>query len=157
MKYESREKDIMKINICKSLYYLFVILTVALIFVLPVKPALAGCQLNIFIKNTGNASLEVNNEYSGGYHTSVKIKFGKWKDLRAGDWFFYEDGLELDPTGKMGDVFRGDFNCGAKRRYKFRYSCQGGDNRGRSFTDYYPSSTGWTKQQSVTVNLESCQ
>ncbi len=157
MKHESIEKEIMKTNIYKSSYYLFIILTVAWIVGLPATKALAGCQLNVFVKNTGHASLEVNNEYSGGYHTSVKIKLGKWKDLRAGDWFFYEDDIGLDPTEKKGNAFRGEFNCGAKRRYKIRYACLGGENRGNSYTDYYPSATGWTKQQSVTVNLAHCQ
>ncbi len=137
-------------------FFLF-LLAIAIFFVLPERQALAGCNFNVYVENTGSALIDVKNENSGGYHSSVKVKLGTWKDLRKGDWFYYEDDIALSPDEKRGDAYRGEFNCGAKRRYKVRYTCQEGKDRGKSFTEYFPSSTGWTKNQSLTVRLGRCR
>ncbi len=137
--------------------YLVVILTVIMLYALSGTKVFAGCQLNVYVKNTGKDSLKVKNGVLFGDDSSVKIKLGTWRNLITGGWL--DDDLEfrLDSGQKKGDGFRADFNCGAKRRYKVRYTCQGGKHSGSLFTDYYPSPTGWTEKQSVTIKLGRCQ
>lgn len=52
---------------------------------------------------------------------------------------------------------RRHFQLGAKRRYKIPYFCTAGKYANRSFTKYYPSETGWTEKQSVTIELSGCK
>ncbi len=144
-------------NMKKFQNLLVVLLAVAMLYVVSGTDVFAGCQLNVYVKNTGKESLNVKNGILFGDDSSVKIKLGTWRNFITGGWL--DDGYEfgLDSGQKKGDGFRADFNCGAKRRYKVRYTCQEGKYRGSLFTDYYPSPTGWTDKQSVTVNLGRCK
>lgn len=96
----------------------------------------AGCSLTIKVKNTGNATFTVNWSES-----KVKVKGGLWTKLK--------DGRESVAPGKtVSTTYQALFNCGANRRYQIRTE-KGGSEK----TTYYPSSSGWTTQQTVTVNI----
>lgn len=146
--------------------YPLLILAVCALLLLPAHRAHAGCQINIYVKNTGSARLKVYNKWAHlpSDESSVKIKMGTWRGLYTGGWWpGYTPGstpserFELDPGQQDGDNYRATFNCGAKRRYKIPYSCTEGKYANRSFTKYYPSETGWTDKQSVTIQLSRCK
>lgn len=117
-------------------------------------PAEANCQINVFVKNAGNARLRVHNSTD---FTGVKSKGGMWRGLNKGHWFIGEDTIILDPRKTKGTKYFAKFRCGAKRRYRISYYCQAGVNNRKSFSDYYPSSTGWTTNQTVTISLRHCK
>lgn len=144
-------------NMKKSPNFLMMVSVVVMFSALSGTDAFAGCQLNVYVKNISKESLNVKNGVLFGDDSSVKIKLGTWRNLNTGGWFIDKDEFSLDSGQKNGDGFRADFNCGAKRRYKVRYICQGGKYEGSLFTDYYPSAKGWTEKQSVTVNLGRCK
>ncbi len=147
----------MRIHIERSPIWCLLLFVMTVFWVLPATQALAGCRINLYVKNTGKTTVDVKNDHWGGDDTAVKIKLGTWKNLHLSGWFYDDDKFSLDPIEKKGEEFRADFNCGSKRRYKVRYTCQSGKYRGSEFTDYYPSSTGWTEKQSVTVSLGRCK
>lgn len=96
----------------------------------------AGCSLTIRVKNTGNATFTVNWSDS-----KLKVKGGLWAKIR--------DGRESVAPGKIvSTTYQALFNCGTNRRYQI-VTEKGGSVK----TTYYPSSSGWTTSQTVTVNI----
>lgn len=116
--------------------------------------AIAGCKINVFIKNTGNYSLDVSNFTS---LTGVKTKMGVYRGLHKGYWFSSDDWVEVDAGARKGDDYAADFGCNKKRRYRIKYYCRGGAQNGSSFTKYYPSTSGWTEKQSLTIKVGKCK
>ena len=114
----------------------------------------ATCNINIFVKNTDKASLHVGNTTN---HTGAKSKGGLWRKLVAGYWFLGTGRVEVKAGETKGDQYFADFRYGAKRRYRISYMCDSGVNRGQGFSDYYPSSTGGTINQTVIVPLRQCK
>jgi len=114
------------------------------------ESALAGCQINVFVKNTGKYGLFV----QGGDETAVKSKNGTWRRLGAGGWQVWH---ELPPGETRGDNYAATFSCTVSRRYRIAYLCKDGANKDQVLTDYYPSPTGWTTNSPVTVNLQHCK
>lgn len=98
--------------------YLVVILGVVLLSVLSGTDVFAGCQINVYVKNTGKESLNIKNRDFAGGDSSVKIKLGTWRSLGGAGWFGDEEKFSLDSGQKNGDGLQVEFNCGAKRRYK---------------------------------------
>ena len=119
-----------------------------------VYEASAGCKINIFVKNTGDYNINVQN-YSSS--TGVKSKGGFWKALDTGSWFHRDSTIWTHPGERKGDDFSAAFGCGVNRRYRIKYDCLNGPKGGSSFTEYFPSSTGWTTRQSFTVKLPRCK
>jgi len=114
------------------------------------KPAVAGCQINVFLKNTGSATALAYFE-----EAHVKRKLGTWRKLRAGGW--------MDPSTfpypyiqageETGDGYQAVFSCSAPRQYRVKYQCTDGALRGKVFTAY----SGWTTAQNrVVVQLSNC-
>ena len=146
-------------NMKKSPNFLALVSVVVMLSVLSGAEVFAGCQINVYVKNTGKETLNVKNgdQLGLGRESAVKIKLGNWKGLSEGGWLHDDLEFGLDSGQKKGDGYIAVFNCGAKRRYKVQYTCQGGKYEGSVFADYYPSPKGWTEKQRVTVNLGRCK
>lgn len=109
----------------------------------------AGCDINLNVKNTGNYKLDVSS-----YFSKAKIKGGSYRRLKNGLWF--SSGKTVKAGATEGDVYKATFGCSKKRRYKIYYYCRDGSQNGNAFTEYYPSTTGWTTSQTLTVSLPRC-
>ena len=111
--------------------------------------AQAGCGINLGVKNTGSSSITLYNYIK----SSAKIKNGTWRDLHHGLW---GSGTKKKWTLAAGetytDNYSASFGCGKNRRYRIYYWCSNNTNR----TTYYPSANGFTKKQSLTINLGAC-
>lgn len=117
--------------------------------------SLASCRINLAVKNTGRHELDVR---LWGRVSAVKMRGGgRWKPLKNAGWFTGpSDLIELEPSETKGDGFMADYGCNVRRRYRISYICRGGIYDGNSVTTYYPSSTTWTRNQTLTVNLGQC-
>lgn len=100
--------------------YPLLVFAVAGSLLLPGQSAYAGCQINIYVKNTGNAPLTVYNKWTHtpSRESSVKIKLGTWRGLYTGAWWPGWSGLgsapperfDLNPGQKDGDNYDATFN-----------------------------------------------
>ena len=118
----------------------------------------AGCKINLFVKNVSNQDLIVHNYHSisGIWRDSAVLsKHGvKWRALSRGYWMkdhWLGGEFTLRSEETLGDQYGATFGCKAKRRYRINFSCEGDYNM--VFTKYYPSSTGWSKSQNITIEV----
>ena len=101
------------------------------------QTAYAGCNVTVKVKNTGSHGFTVVWDKS-----KVKSKGGLWKKLAR-------NSSEYVPAGAHRSInYTATFNCNAKRRYQVR-TTRGGSTK----TTYFPGPSGWTQNQSVTVNV----
>lgn len=114
----------------------------------------AGCRINLSVKNGGEAKLSVQNVRS---ETGVKTKGGHWRALKTGSWLNAQLSIDLVPGQKVGSDYKAALGCALKRRYRIRYACKAGANKHRQFTKYYPSATGLTGKQTLTITLDACK
>lgn len=112
-------------------------------------PVHAACNINLGVRNMGNSIISVSKIKS-----KVKVKGGLWRALYKGGWDAHGG---VKPGGTNEDVYRGAFNCGARRKYQIKYYCKTGPKQGREFVDYYPGSSAWTTKQSLIIPLRRCQ
>ncbi|WP_437485356.1 hypothetical protein WME75_00660 [Sorangium sp. So ce1014] len=99
--------------------------------------AVAGCQITVRVHNSGSQAFTVNWDES-----KVKVSGGTWSKLA-------NTSSELVGAGQTKSVVYGAlFNCGANRRYQIHTS-QGGDEE----TTYFPSVSGWTTDQTPTIDV----
>ena len=98
------------------------------------SPAFAGCNINLALKNTDSVATTVDWNAS-----MVKVQYGLWASLGTGT-------STIQPGTTLNTVANTTFNCGANRRWQFRFT-QGGASQ----TKYNPSSTGWTTSQTINV------
>ena len=138
--------------------FLFLVASGVLCLSVGVYPgdAVAGCRINLFVKNTGKQPLSV--IIQAYNETGVKTRGGVWRSLSRAGWF---RGLDrwplLKANEKQGDRFLAAFGCKAKRRYRIYYKCRAGAHKARHFTAYYPSGTTWTRKTTLTINLGLCK
>jgi hypothetical protein len=113
----------------------------------------AGCQINIFVENTGIYAVDVRTGTNG---TGVKTKGGSWRKLTSGNWRLMGDET-IEAGEQRGNRYNAVFGCGKNRRYRIKYYCKGGANERSHFTSYYPSPTEWTKKvDEVVIKLDKC-
>lgn len=118
----------------KTLYALVVTALLALLWV---PTAAAGCKITVGVKNTGSSSFIVDWGQS-----KLKVKGGLWKKIA-------KNSKETVKPGKTAtETFTALFNCGASRRYQF-HTIKGGSTK----TTYNPSASGWTKSNTPTSNV----
>lgn len=100
-------------------------------------PAAAACNINVEVHNLDSTATVVD------WHDSkVKIQGGLWDRLGPnGDTSVVAGG------GTISRSVNTLFNCGANRRWQFNFE-QGGSSQ----TVYFPSTTGWTTNQTVHVH-----
>ncbi len=119
-----------------------------------------GCNINIFYKNTSNQKIIIHkkkNLSGDARKSSVRSKNGSWKSLSNRSWNQNNgfDSIGLNPNDNIGTTYKATFGCNSKRRYRIVYSCR---NTGGVFTKYYPSTDGWTKNQTVNIKVgELCE
>ena len=117
-----------------------------------------GCKINVFVHNSSEQDIRVHNAHSVSgiwKESAVKSKRGSWRALSRGHWMngtFVGGHFILRKKETLGDQYTATFGCKGKRRYRIMYTC-GPDNI--AFTKYYPSPTGWTKSQNITIKLGS--
>jgi len=121
-----------------------------LMMLLSVWPASAqaGCNMNLYVKNTGKNPILIY-----GNASRVKTKGGLWKSLRKAGWV---PTFTVQPGRRVGDDWKATFKCQAKRRYQIKYQCLRGPFKKKTFTTYYPGSTNWTTGQSILVHVNKC-
>lgn len=109
----------------------------------------AGCQIQISVQNVSNVrDADVRGE--------AKSKGGSWRKMHKGNWGS-RYGSEIHPGRTMTDIYSAAFGCGKKRRYKFVFQCQRPNSSiGPFVTKYYPSRTGWTQEQQISLSV-SCR
>ena len=110
-----------------------------------------GCKINLTVKNTSNSNIVISNPNLQGsfQYTSVRIKNGGWKSLSSGTWMRGQSSIQLKPGRRASDTYAAVFGCNLKRQYRVRYHCPNGSE----FTKYYPSSSKWTKRQTLRINI----
>ena len=112
----------------------------------------AKCKINLTVKNTSKKNeVRVQNSYFSG--SEVRVKRGTWKKLYKLRWVgkdFY-----VKPGATKSDVVEAKMKCSAQRRYMIRYACISKTHTGEKVV-YYPSSTGYTTRQTLTINLTGC-
>ncbi|MCP5054389.1 MAG: hypothetical protein GY940_44895 [bacterium] len=114
---------------------LIVIIAMAILVSTPMSVE-AGCKITITVKNDKNYTITVNWKTS-----KVKIKGGIWKKL----------GTNSQTIGKgkeRSHSYNATFGCNKKRQYKIYWSGGGSDG-----WEYYPSSSGFTKNVKFTVTV----
>lgn len=87
-------------------------LLLALLLLLPISHASAGCNINITARNSGHETVFIN-----PFEAKVKIKMGTWKKIFTSVSSPTE--LAIAPGGRFSYVYKAFFGCGKKRRYKF--------------------------------------
>lgn len=112
-------------------------------------PGHAGCKINLSVKNDENRSIKILN--ANNNDTSVRSNFGTWRDLRRGGWYSNSSLVTIGVGATKTDVYEAGFSCNSYRRFRIEYRC-GSSNKSR--VQYYPSATGWTRSQSLTVSLD---
>ncbi|WP_437669746.1 hypothetical protein [Sorangium sp. So ce131] len=101
------------------------------------KDAVAGCQITVSVRNTGNQAFTVHWDES-----KVKVSGGTWDKLAR-------NSSEVVGAGQTKSIVYGALlGCGANRRYQIHTS-QGGDEE----TTYFPSSSDWTKDETPRVDV----
>ena len=109
--------------------------------------ASAGCKINLSVQAPGDTNIRV---FNWG-NSAVKSKGGVWRNLRFGQWISNKImARSISAGGTFSDVYNASFGCSKKRRYRISYQC--GPNREEK-AYYYPSTSGWTTKQSLTINL----
>ena len=122
----------------------------------------AGCKLNVYVKNVGKYPLDVFN-FKRNAETGVKSKMGVWRGLVKGNWEPATQGdlgverFSVLPSRRKGDDYDAGFGCGVNRRFRIKYMCMSGPNRGNHFTEYYPGQKSWTRNQTVIIPLRQCK
>lgn len=116
-------------------------------------PAMSACYIDLDVKNTGERSIEITNNWI----SALKVKGGTWRTLKNAWWFYYDSTITVAAGDREGDQLRTTFGCNAKRRYRINYKCKGGQYAGRSFTKYFPSTSGWTTDQSPLIKISKCK
>lgn len=122
----------------------------------------AGCKLNVYVQNAGKYPVDVFN-FKNNDETGVKSKMGFWRALINGNWRPATRGdlgverFSVLPSKRKGDDYDAGFRCGANRRFRIKYMCMSGPNRGNHFTEYYPGQKSWTRRQTVTIPLRQCK
>ena len=111
--------------------------------------AQAGCNINLQVKNNsyGDTVMVRASSATDSWKSKVRTSGGTWRALTNGGWIGRNLLLEYGEQG--GGTYRADFSCSKKRRYRIAYNCNGGNVR----YAYYPSSTTWTKNTNIRVNL----
>lgn len=117
----------------------------------------AGCNINLLYKNVSDKNILIH-KHDKNHSTAIKSKNGTWKRLANRSWIPYISNHSIHmivrSNEKIGTTYKATFGCNAKRRYRIVYSC----GNGGVFTKYYPSSSGWTKNQTVTIPVgELCK
>lgn len=112
------------------------------------ESALAGCNINLSLKNAGTSIIQVWRNDS-----KVKSKGGLWRALYKGGWDGYGG---VKPGGTNDGIYKATFNCGSKRRYQIKYTCKTGPKVDTTFVDYYPGANAWDTRQSLTITLGRC-
>ena len=110
----------------------------------------AGCKLNVYIHNQGTDLLEVS-------EIKVKVRGGLWKKFSKWWKIGVPGGMWFEAGEKKGGSYDATFNCQARRRYQVGYQCKSGKSIGGIWTDYYPSSSTWTRNQTVSIPLPRCK
>jgi len=124
---------------------------VATVVGLQAAPVAAGCKMNVFVENRGDYKLTV---YRSQGRTAAKTQGGIWRSLKNGGWMTQM--FPLEPGEKKGDEYAAAFSCGKKRRFRVFYMCNGGNNKDKTFTEYYPGPTSWSTTQTLTIKLTQC-
>ncbi|MEZ5730494.1 MAG: hypothetical protein R3E48_22495 [Burkholderiaceae bacterium] len=119
-----------------------------------VSESVAGCSIQLSIRNTGTKTISVQHSGVTTTESAVKSRGGAWRGLYSGGWYRHDgDNWVTVPAGrKVTDTFEAAFACTAKRRWRIHYSCD--DNR---YVDYYPSPTTWTTEQTLTIRIGRCK
>jgi len=120
--------------------------------VLSAGPAVAGCNINVGVRNGSATPIKVFDS------SKVKSRGGTWRRMSRGYWGAFTDGsFDLGPGETYVDGYLATFGCNARRRYLFIVQCR---NQATGIMSeqylYYPSPNGWTRMQSFTKTL-NCQ
>jgi hypothetical protein len=111
-----------------------------------------GCPFNLNVRNDGPQPIWVENFSSTGQGSASRVRAGGvWRNLVIGQWrptgSATQGGnpvtenywFQLLPGASSGDIFYPDpVQCAAARRYRIRYSCADGVDRGNETYSYYP-------------------
>lgn len=130
---------------------------VCLFGVLNIGAALAACNMNVAVRNTGAYPITIQSDTA-----RIRMRVGvgpaaapgPWRLLGNGGWF--ANNFTVDAGASRSRVYSADFGCDANRRVTLNYRCRGGPNEGQIFSHYAPSSTGWTRDSNITLRLNRC-
>ena len=138
-----------------------IILLIPAVYLLTTLSAHAGnCKINFKIKNISPYGVSVKAQHSADgrllKETAFKRKGFLWRAVGKAQWEPAADGaygqvIDLPPNQIVGGTLKAPAKCKRKRRYRVMYRCHNGTQG--VYTKYYPSASGWTKKQSVTVNI----
>ncbi len=142
----------------KAIKLLFLVAALSASAILSGGSALAGCDLNLRISNTGAGEVRIDLRNS-----QSKIKMGVWLNFK-GRIQGVDDSVEflyIAPGDTFAGVLKSDFGCDQKRRFRFANSCGERDRTGnfREEDDkekYEPSDDGWTEARNVNVEISRC-
>ena len=130
---------------------------IALFGMLNIGAALAACNMNIAVRNTGAYPITIQSDTA---RVRMRVGIGPaatpgpWRLLANGGWF--ANNFPVDAGASRSRVYSADFGCAANRRVTLNYRCRGGLNEGQIFSHYAPSSTGWTRDSNITLRLNRC-
>ena len=150
----------MKRKLLKVLLFpLVIIIGCSIITIIVVEPLSAGCHLNIIVKNIGEHKIRVSNSHND---TGVRARISTWRALNKGLWMYDIHNpknkiFTVEPGKSKGSQYNAVAGCRVKRRYRIKYYCLGGNNKGQSFTQYYPSSSGFTTKSTFKILLSLCK
>lgn len=130
----------------------------AAIFLAAASPAVAGCNINLRIANTGAGDLQVDLRRSAS-----KVKMGTWADFkgRITGLENSQDVLLISAGDTWAGTLKTDFGCSTKRRFRFAFACGEDDNGGTfrpevEWEDYFPSDDDYTENRTVSVTKSRC-
>ena len=108
-----------------------------LVFGMGIASSYAGCKITIEIVNKTSRSIIIDKKDS-----KVKIKGGTWRKIG-------KNNTEVRGGEKVSIPFNATFGCKKKRQYRISWSGQG-----EGGTKYHPSTTGFTTNQTVKINIK---